>query len=188
MLTGAELARRAGVSRQNVSNLARSGRLPRIRGPEGEILYDENSPEIKAYIEEIHQVPRPRLQSSHNAATPSSENTYTTPLDDDISRTSSERRLAAAKASRAELALSREMGRVLDTDIVEKSFSVLAQILDEELDAFDEREGVALFQAARGVNATEVQWAELLHEAIRKSRSRIIKNVQVEVRKLKEMG
>jgi hypothetical protein len=50
MISGGELARRAGVTRQAVSNLTRDGILSRIADTKGNLGYDETSPVIIEYI------------------------------------------------------------------------------------------------------------------------------------------
>jgi hypothetical protein len=51
MISGGELARRAGVSKQIVSKLAAQEKLPRIANARGRLGYDENDPVIIDYIE-----------------------------------------------------------------------------------------------------------------------------------------
>jgi len=51
IISGGELARRANVSRQAVCNLTRDGKLIRSYSPSGKYGYDDESPDIKSYIQ-----------------------------------------------------------------------------------------------------------------------------------------
>lgn len=51
IISGGELARRAGVSKQIVSKKANSGELPRAAFPDGKPGFDDTHPDIIAYID-----------------------------------------------------------------------------------------------------------------------------------------
>jgi predicted DNA-binding transcriptional regulator AlpA len=51
IISGGEVARRAGVTKQAVYKFTREGKLPRIVLGSGQVGYDENDPVIQEYIE-----------------------------------------------------------------------------------------------------------------------------------------
>ena len=63
MISGSELARRAGISRQAVHNLIKANKLPVILDVNGRPQFDETSPEIQTYIAEGHHQRRAAVGS-----------------------------------------------------------------------------------------------------------------------------